>query len=73
MVYPNPFTDWIMIKGVRNVEARISLYNIMGNILLEKRDNGMIEFQINTTNLPKGVYFVQSTTKDRTTAYKIVK
>ena len=72
-VYPNPFTDWITIKGNKNLEACISVFNIMGNILLEESCEDKNEIHINTTNLPEGIYFVQITSKDNITAYKIFK
>ena len=72
-VYPNPFTDWITIKGNNNLEACISVIDIMGNILLEESCTGRNEIRINTTNLPKGIYFVRITSKDNITADKILK
>ena len=72
-VYPNPFTDWIVIKGNRDIEACITVFNITGNILLEENCKGKSEFHINTTNFQKGSYFVQITSNDNITAYKIIK
>jgi ligand-binding sensor domain-containing protein len=72
-VYPNPFADWIMIKGNRNLDACASVFNITGNILFEESCKGKNEFLINTANLPKGIYFVQIASKENTTAYKIIK
>jgi len=72
-VYPNPFTDRITIKGYRDMEVCISVFDIMGHILFEESCKGKNEFHINTTNLPKGIYFVQIASIDNTTAYKIIK
>lgn len=72
-IYPNPFTDWIVIKGNRNIEASISVFNIMGMTLLEESYIGKNEFHINTTNLPKGIYVAQIASGNEITAYKIIK
>ena len=72
-VYPNPFIDWITIKGKYGSDACISVINIMGDILLEESYMGRNEIRINTSNLPKGIYFVQIASKDNTTAYKMIK
>lgn len=72
-VYPNPFTDWITVKDIRNQEACISVFNVIGDIILEEHWMGKNEYFLNTANLPKGIYFIQIASKDHTTAYKMIK
>ena len=72
-VFPNPFSDWIAINGSRNIEACISVFNVMGDKILEENFKGTDQYFVNTANLPKGIYFVQIASGDNTTAYKIIK
>jgi ligand-binding sensor domain-containing protein len=72
-VYPNPFTDRITIKGNENLEACVSVFNVMGNLLMEESCTGKNIIELTTENLAKGIYFVQIAAKDKITAYKIVK
>jgi hypothetical protein len=55
-VYPNPFTDYIMVKT--DTDSRISLYNISGQCLLTTLVKSG-ETCIETTNLPKGTYILK--------------
>ncbi len=55
MVYPNPATETIAIKGIYN--AIIYIYNITGNKILEIADYSENE-KINIQNFPKGMYIV---------------
>ena len=72
-LYPNPFTDWIVIKGKREMEAYVSVSNILGNILLEESCKGKNEFHINTANLPEGIYLVRITSDENISTYRIIK
>ena len=72
-LYPNPFTDWIVIKGKREMEAYVSVSNILGNILFEESCKGKNEFHINTANLPEGIYLVRITSDENISTYRIIK
>jgi hypothetical protein len=68
-VYPNPFSDKVIIENSN--EKEISIYNILGqdygsSISLTITPKSI---EINTTNLPKGVYLL----KTKSFTYKLYK
>jgi hypothetical protein len=52
LVYPNPATDYITVKGTPGTE--VSIYDITGHCILKSRA-GMID----VSGLPAGAYMVQ--------------
>jgi hypothetical protein len=60
--YPNPVKDVLNI-GYSKTIAKVAMYNILGQEVLEKTINGD-QSQINVSNLPKGTYLVKVTTED---------
>ncbi len=58
-ISPNPFIDKIEIKCNKAINDKILLYNLLGKRIdariLRLTNNN---YEINTTNLPKGIYFV---------------
>ena len=52
VVYPNPVEDVINI--VSNLDIRVNLYDMSGKILKQN----ITEKQIDLSNLPQGVYFL---------------
>ncbi len=69
-IYPNPFSDFIKIENIE--EANISLSDITGKVILEKKNcSGNIELQL--SNLKSGLYFINIKTKTRTYTHKIIK
>ena len=54
-VYPNPFIDRLMIRGIDR-RTKVELLNVLGSIVLEQfTSNGEIKFPI----LGKGIYFLR--------------
>lgn len=68
-ISPNPFQDFIEIKG--QVEA-IELYNQIGQ-LVKAEDFQRSDARLETANLTAGVYLLAVTTKEGKRVYKIVK
>lgn len=60
-IYPNPFDNSIRIhQNVKNPLTQVILYNKIGNIVLEQNvpvTGKTIE--LNTSKLPKGIYFIK--------------
>ncbi len=57
VLYPNPASDIVYIKGLDNIESvNITIYNITGKTILEGtlNESGTID----TSNFPGGMYFV---------------
>gem|GEM_PF-755104 len=65
VVYPNPSKDLttIQAKGFKGEFASIKLLNIQGQLVLSNTEigiqNGMVQFQIQTNELSKGIYLIE--------------
>ena len=71
-VFPNPFSDYISLKGLRG-ESRVSLVDAIGNMVLCYPTHGATEISINTTDIPAGVYLIVVENGSSRFAYKVVK
>jgi N-acetylneuraminic acid mutarotase len=70
MIYPNPATDIIYLKGIKE-NSTINIYDINGTLRLTKligRDNSL-----DISHLYKGIYLVNITTSDFTKQCKLIK
>ncbi|MBA4240841.1 MAG: hypothetical protein C0448_08940 [Sphingobacteriaceae bacterium] len=66
-VFPNPFSDFIYIRD-SSVEF-IEVTTVLGQIIYSSNRTQ----QINTENFEKGVYFITTKNKMRSTTYKVIK
>jgi len=57
-IFPNPATDLLNIRSSDFVSA-VSMYDQMGRIVYEANNINRGSYQINTANMPKGIYFVK--------------
>jgi hypothetical protein len=63
--YPNPFNSSTIIKYSlpQQEEVKLSLYDLLGRLITtlvnEKKNAGEHQIELNTKNLPSGVYFYQ--------------
>jgi predicted esterase len=78
VVAPNPFTTELaaFINVPRTQQVTISITDISGRVLKTaygKYAEGAAEFNMNTTSLPKGIYFLKVKGEDFTQIQKIVK
>ena len=55
-VYPNPFSERLFLSGTRRVPLDLSLYDLVGNLLLEIKD--FREDSFSTQGLQEGVYLL---------------
>ncbi|HPQ35218.1 MAG TPA: carboxypeptidase regulatory-like domain-containing protein [Tenuifilaceae bacterium] len=62
-VYPNPFTSSIRFANLSGIET-ITIHNIIGVELAKIEVNGNSEAQLQTQNLPKGIYVVVLTSEN---------
>lgn len=67
-VYPNPVNDVLNIKGS---EGEIRIFNLKGELILSK--NHLLETQIDFTDIPSGIYFIELQHENGVTVQKIVK
>jgi hypothetical protein len=72
VVYPNPFSDYIIIKTSTPI-MRWSISNSLGQEVIYKEGIQKTSIQISTGNLPRGVYYLKSESKSATTISSIVK
>lgn len=56
-IYPNPFFDHITFELAKNEQASISLYNFLGQLVLEQTFTNITT--INTEQLLDGIYFYE--------------
>lgn len=56
-VYPNPVTDKLFIKGIKEAD-RIEIRNILGQLIYERTNIFDLKYGIHTSSLIKGTYAV---------------
>jgi len=69
--YPNPLKDNMTLNAQENIE-QVELYNLLGQQIMIKQPN-VSTYQINTSTLKTGVYFMKVKVGDKTGTYKVVK
>jgi len=70
---PNPFTDLIQFNIPNNFQlAKISITDITGKEMLKSEAN-QPQFEIDVTNLPKGIYVVKVISGEKISTRKLVK
>ncbi len=52
VVYPNPSSDWIFIKNIKE-DSKLEMYNSSGRKVLSQKGN-----QINISSFPFGIYIL---------------
>lgn len=72
-IYPNPVSTTLKINSNQFQKAAVRLVNVKGQLLFENE----IDFvnnhaQLNVSNLPKGLYFISLTNKEKSTYKKLV-
>jgi len=60
-MYPNPATDNFTIELEKNISVTIQLFNINGKLLFEEQFENSYKQNIDISYLPKGLYFVKTT------------
>ena len=69
-IYPNPSSDFIYINRKESDNYTISLFNILGEIIIDKKINLQ---QLNLSNLPNGQYFLKIESESGIINEKILK
>ena len=80
-IYPNPFSDEIIIKFnyLSNTPIILSLISIDGSVLytektlIQKGENVITFDNSQITNLPKGIYLIQMSTSNNKVVKKLIK
>ncbi|MDP3929108.1 MAG: T9SS type A sorting domain-containing protein [Bacteroidota bacterium] len=63
MLFPNPFSDYIDVRGLQNV-ATLTVYSYTGATLITENIISQSEMRMATETLPSGIYFVKLTNQD---------
>lgn len=71
VIYPNPLRDVLYVKGTLSVE-RVSIFDLMGRNVLKETPNKS-DFNLDVSNLNKGIYMVDLKSAGKTTTIKVVK
>ncbi len=59
ILFPNPSCDYVNISIKDTSNTDIYMFNMHGNLILEKKLNGKFNYSINTESIAKGVYIVK--------------
>jgi hypothetical protein len=68
-VYPNPFKDELTIQA--NSEVKVKIVNALGQVVKTETVNG--KSVINTTELPKAIYFIEIRSEAGTKVLKLIR
>lgn len=69
VIYPNPVTDFIYIKNLKNT-ANYKIFDVSGRLVKEGK---IIDEKVDVSFLPKGNYILQLITKDKVESFKFIK
>lgn len=69
-IFPNPTKDATFNIDLNNDESEISIYNILGRLIFQRSINQSC--QINLSNNPKGIYFINVKQKNNTRRETII-
>ncbi|XMO85102.1 T9SS type A sorting domain-containing protein [Algibacter sp. AS12] len=70
--YPNPVKDELNLKAKHPI-AKIEIFNTLGNIVWIISNVNALKTNINVSNLPSGVYFINVYSNQKIKTIKIVK
>ena len=76
-VYPNPATSQTTVSVELSDKANVNVFvrNLAGQILMKRSfgfQNGTIQFPVNTSKLPAGIYLINVQTNDNITTEKLI-
>jgi hypothetical protein len=71
-VYPNPTRDVLNITNEENEALNIKVMNTQGAVMLESSVNAFETTSFNTTDLAKGIYFLQLSTANATSTQRVI-
>mgnify|MGYP004703195975 CR=1 FL=1 len=69
--YPNPAKDFIELKATNKI-MKVDIYSILGNLISTTKPQST-KYQLNTSQLAKGIYLINVTIDDKIGVYKFIK
>jgi Secretion system C-terminal sorting domain len=73
VVYPNPVTDILYIKGLSNIQQQYGIYNSTGQLVLSGTNLTATNNRINTASLSGGLYCISVIINGKETTTKFLK
>ena len=70
--YPNPAHDVLNFIFDESISHSINIRNALGQIVLQT-ETGLQEFKLNISELPRGIYFAEIKSGEKSVMKKIVK
>ncbi|MCB9262341.1 MAG: T9SS type A sorting domain-containing protein [Flavobacteriales bacterium] len=71
-VYPNPFENTITVKTESQIESVI-IHDLCGKVLLDQKDVRTSLLEVNTSNIPAGMFLITIITEDGKATKKLLK
>jgi hypothetical protein len=72
-IYPNPTNGKITIQTTNEVAFNISVFDILGNCVINKASYNKLSAEIDLTEKPKGIYFIEVKNEKNYSRKKILK
>lgn len=72
LIYPNPTEGKLFIKNPSSDKFSYNIFNINGQLVLNRQNIAASGTDVNMSNLSKGVYFINLVTRKKTETHKII-
>jgi len=72
-IFPNPATNVLNIKGLADGPVQIEVYGITGQLLMDKKVEGIVRTSLDISSLRVGTYLVKITSEGSAQSLKFVK
>ena len=74
-IFPNPFNSKLSVSIDRSLEnpGIISLCDMNGRVIMEKRTSGNSEFEFDLSTIPQGVYMLSFQSEEKQFSRMIIK
>ena len=71
--FPNPLKDKLNISNQKQLDLNIKVYNILGDLVLNVKNNGITNQTISLASLNSGVYLVQLLSDNQQITKRLIK
>jgi hypothetical protein len=72
-VFPNPTQSYITVSGLSLGASNITVYDILGNSVLEAKNSGSTSLQLDLTKLAPGTYYVRVASPNSVITKKVIR
>ncbi|HEY6162149.1 MAG TPA: T9SS type A sorting domain-containing protein, partial [Bacteroidia bacterium] len=71
--FPNPFSENLTVTSKNGFHsANLTLYNSLGEKVMEKNNLSGAQLNLNRNNLPAGIYFIRITDGEKCFSGKVI-